>query len=135
MIKSNKFSSLKTALIYGGLVTALSLSTAKPAQSQLLPQVWLTGGVKDEDISYGAGARVANFGVEVGTGEDGATGVDVLAFFGFPILSPYVGAGWYSGDDDFAYSGGVQYQPPGKVFFGAGYHSIRGINGQIGIKF
>lgn len=76
-----------------------------------------------------------DFGVEVGTGEDGSTGVDLLGFQNFAIVSPYIGIGWYSGEDDLAFSGGVQVQPPGSVFFGAGYHTIRGINGQIGIKF
>ncbi|AFZ33986.1 hypothetical protein Sta7437_0375 [Stanieria cyanosphaera PCC 7437] len=107
----------------------------KPAASQLLPQVWGTVGTKDDDISYGAGVRLLNFGVEVGTGEEGATGGDILTFFPLPVVSPYVGLGIYSGDDTVAYSGGVHINPPGNFFFGGGYHSIRGINGKIGFKF
>ncbi|MBC6418286.1 MAG: hypothetical protein GDA44_05595, partial [Prochloron sp. SP5CPC1] len=94
MIKSNNFSSLKTALIYSAVFTTLTLGvTQTPAHSQILPQVWVSGGVKDGDISYGIGARLVDFGVEVGTGEDGSTGVDLLAFQNFGVVSPYLGIG------------------------------------------
>jgi len=36
---------------------------------------------------------------------------------------------------DIAVSGGLQVHPPGNVFVGVGYHSLRGVNGQLGIKF
>lgn len=121
--------------VYVGLVATLAFAPLKPARSQLLPQAWGSLGVKDDDISYSGGIRLLNFGLEVGTGRDGATGGDALAFFDLPFVSPYVGVGVYSGDDTIAFSGGVQVRPPGNLFFGAGYHSIRGINGQIGIKF
>lgn len=132
---SHSFSWLKTTLVSAGLIVAASIASAKPSLGQVLPQVWGTVGVQDEDISYGGGVRLFGWGLEVGTGEEGATGGDVLKFIDFPIVSPYVGIGLYSGDDAVAFSGGVQIRPPGNVFFGAGYHTIRGINGQIGIKF
>lgn len=115
--------------------TALVLSsTLTPASSQILPEVWGTVGTQDDDISYGAGVKWAGFGVEVGTGKEGATGGDVLTFFTFPFVSPYVGLGIYSGDDTIAYSGGVHIYPGSRIFFGGGYHSIRGINGKLGFK-
>jgi hypothetical protein len=120
---------------YVGLLASLVLLPLQPARSQLIPQVWGSVGVKDEDVSYAGGVRLLNFGLEVGTGKEGATGGDALIFLDFPIVSPYVGVGIYSGDDTVAYSGGLQLRPPGNLFFGAGYHSIRGVNGQIGIKF
>jgi hypothetical protein len=132
---SHSFSWLKTTLVSGGLILAASIAPVKPVMSQVLPQVWGTVGVQDEDISYGGGVRLFGWGLEVGTGEEGATGGDVLKFIDFPVVSPYVGIGLYSGDDSVAFSGGVQIRPPGNVFFGAGYHTIRGINGQIGVKF
>jgi hypothetical protein len=80
--------------------------------------------------------RWFNFGAEFGGREDGATGVDVLTFVSFPLLSPYIGVGFYSdAEDDIAISGGLQVRPPGNVFLGVGYHSLRGVNGQLGIKF
>ena len=116
--------------------TALVLSgTLTPAHSQVLPEVWGTVGTKDDDISYGVGTKWAGFGLEVGTGEEGATGGDFLVFFAFPVISPYVGLGLYSGDDTVAYSGGVHLYPANsRFFFGGGYHSIRGINGKLGFK-
>jgi hypothetical protein len=120
--------------------TAIALGTASiclatPASAQLLPQVWGTVGTKDSGVSYGAGARIFDLGAEIGTGPQGATGVDVLKFISLPLVSPYVGLGWYSGKESIAYSGGVQLAPPGNTFYGVGYHSIRGINAQIGFKF
>ncbi|MDJ0535596.1 MAG: hypothetical protein QNJ70_24435 [Xenococcaceae cyanobacterium MO_207.B15] len=116
--------------------TALLLfSTVTPAYSQFLPQVWGTVGTQDDDISYGAGLKWAGFGVEVGTGKEGATGGDVLTFISLPFVSPYVGLGVYSGDDTVAYSGGVHLYPGSRIFIGGGYHSIRGINGKLGFRF
>ncbi|HHP7231311.1 MAG TPA: hypothetical protein ACFCUY_10695, partial [Xenococcaceae cyanobacterium] len=102
---------------------------------QFLPEVWGTIGTQDDDISYGAGIKWAGFGLEVGTGEEGATGGDVLAFLTFPVVSPYVGLGIYSGDDTVAYSGGIHVYPDTRFFIGGGYHSIRGINGKLGFRF
>ena len=118
-----------------GLITTLFLSISKPVSSQIIPQAWASLGGKDGDFTYAGGVRFLSFGLEVGTGTEGATGGDVLAFLDLPFVSPYVGVGVYSGDDTFAYSGGVQLQPPGNFFLGGGYHSLRGLNGQIGIKF
>lgn len=129
----NRWSYLKP--ICSTVMMAVAIASAKPASSQLLPQGWVSVGSADEDISYAVGARLLNYGVEVGTGEDGATGVDALRFITVPFVSPYVGIGFYSGDETVAYSGGVQFRPQGNLFFGAGYHSLRGINGQLGVKF
>ncbi|MHC5613989.1 MAG: hypothetical protein ACYTXA_24090, partial [Nostoc sp.] len=103
--------------------------------AQLIPQPWVSVGGKDGDITYAVGARAFNFGVELGAGPDGATGVDVLKFISLPVISPYVGVGLYSEDKGVAISGGVQVRATDKVFVGAGYNSIRGFNGQLGIRF
>lgn len=86
---------------------------------------------------------------------NGTYGVDVLKFFpSSQSVTLYAGAGayfqnqaevlkngdqLYTRDSDtkvkFAYSGGVEFGKPGNVQFGVGYHSIRGANGQIYIKF
>lgn len=114
-------------------IVALELSQMMPASAQLVPEPWVTVGSKDSNISYGVGVKVFDLGAEIAT-SGGTTGVDVLKFFGFPVVSPYAGLGLY-GDKGVAYSGGVHFTPPGNTFFGLGYHSIRGINGQVGIKF
>jgi hypothetical protein len=62
-------------------------------------------------------------------------GADVLKFLSLPVISPYVGLGWYSEDKGLAVSGGVQVVTSDHVFVGAGYNSVRGVNGQIGVKF
>jgi hypothetical protein len=121
-------------------LTAIALCSSwmivtPPAASQFVPEVWGSIGSKDSDLSYGAGVKWVGFGLEIGTGEDGATGGDFLGFLSLPFVSPYGGIGIYSGDDSVAFSGGIHISPPGHFFFGAGYHSIRGINGQLGIKF
>lgn len=133
----DSFSSLRKVAVYGGLTAVLAFASPKPAHSQVVPQPWVSVGSEDEAISYAAGARFLDFGVEVGGGgeAEGEFGIDVLKFVSVPLVSPYVGLGWYSGDESFAYSAGVQVRPPGNVFVGVGYHSLRGINGQIGVKF
>lgn len=120
-------------LIFTILVT-VNLIEVNPASAQLVPEPWVTVGSKDSNLTYGVGVKVFDLGVEVGTVSKGATGVDALKFFSFPAVSPYVGLGLY-GDRGVAYSGGVQFTPSGNTFFGVGYHSIRGINGQVGFKF
>ncbi|WP_309742731.1 MULTISPECIES: hypothetical protein [unclassified Chamaesiphon] len=114
-------------------IVALESTQMMPASAQLVPEPWVTVGSKNGTVSYGAGVKVFDLGAEIATSE-GTTGVDVLKFFGFPIVSPYAGLGIY-GDKGVAYSGGVHFTPPGNTFYGLGYHSIRGINGQVGIKF
>lgn len=74
-------------------------------------------------------------GVELGTGSDGATGVDVLKFIRVPLVSPYIGLGLYSADKGIAVSGGVQVGATDNVFVGVGYNTVRGINGQVGVRF
>ncbi|MBE9045294.1 hypothetical protein IQ255_12955 [Pleurocapsales cyanobacterium LEGE 10410] len=115
------------------LTAGISTIRISPAQSQILPEVWATVGSVDDLISYGAGVRFAGVGLEVGTGEEGATGGDILTFLSFPIVSPYLGLGYYSGDESVAYSGGV-HVTVGSLVIGGGYHSIRGVNGQLGFK-
>ncbi len=129
---------MKISFIAKTLITSigfLGLFTPSQASAQLIPQPWVSVGGKDGDITYAVGARALNFGVEVGTGPDGATGVDVLKFISLPVVSPYVGVGLYSEDKGVAVSGGVQVGASDNVFVGAGYNSVRGFNGQLGIRF
>jgi hypothetical protein len=125
---------LNRAIATGSFI-AISAAVTLPAQAQLIPQPWVSVGAKDAEISYSVGARWLDFGAELGTGTQGATGVDALKFVSLPVISPYVGLGLYSGKDSVAYSGGVQVNLPDRLVLGVGYHSIRGINGQIGIRF
>lgn len=129
---------MKIAVIAKTLIASLGLLVLfvpNQASAQLVPQPWVSVGGKDGDTTYAIGARALNFGVEVGTGPDGATGVDVLKFLNLPVISPYVGVGLYSEDKGVAVSGGVQVSATDNVFVGAGYNSVRGVNGQLGIKF
>ncbi|WP_242024546.1 hypothetical protein [Trichocoleus sp. FACHB-591] len=107
----------------------------KPAASQLVPRPWVSVGVKDNDPTFSIGAKAIGLGVELGAGPDGATGVDVLKFVNLPVVSPYVGLGLYSEDKGVAYSGGVQVDASDNLFVGAGYNSVRGVNGQVGLRF
>ncbi len=119
-----------------GTATLGIVAFPQQATSQIKPQPWVSVGGEDGDVSYSVGARWVNFGAELGGRADGAVGVDALTFIALPIVSPYVGLGFYTeAEDDIAFSGGVQVRPPGNVFLGVGYHSIRGVNGQFGIKF
>jgi hypothetical protein len=123
--------------ICGSISATLALASliqVTPASAQIIPEPWVTVGTKDSTITYGAGVKFFDFGAEIGTGPKGVTGVDALKFLSFPFVSPYVGLGIY-GDKGVAYSGGVQFYPPGNTFFGVGYHSIRGVSGQVGFKF
>jgi hypothetical protein len=127
-----KFFTLSIAL---ASIAGTSLMTTTSAQAQLLPEPWVSIGTRDSAVTYSAGVKLFDLGAEFGTGPQGATGVDVLKFISVPFVSPYVGLGYYSGKESIAYSGGVKFYPPGNMFYGAGYHSIRGINGQIGVRF
>jgi hypothetical protein len=115
------------------ILTAIGSMQVTPATAQLVPEPWVTVGSKDGTVTYGVGARFFDFGVELGTGPKSVTGVDALKFISLPFVSPYVGLGLYG--STVSYSGGVQITPPGNTFFGVGYNSVRGINGQIGFKF
>jgi hypothetical protein len=129
---------MKKAIIAKILITLLgsvAIFTPSQASAQLIPQPWVSVGAKDGDVTYAVGARALNLGVEVGSGPDGAAGVDVLKFLSLPVISPYVGVGYYSEDKGVAVSGGVQVGATDNVFVGAGYNSIRGFNGQLGIRF
>jgi len=121
-------------LLVGGIF-ATAIVPLQPARSQMLPQGWGSVGVKEGRASYAVGARWIDLGVEVGGTEQGEAGADVLKFVSLPLLSPYAGVGLYSGEEPLAYSAGVQVRPQGNWFMGAGYHSVRGVNGQLGIKF
>jgi hypothetical protein len=122
----------KTLLASLGFVTLFAPSQAS---AQLIPQPWVSVGSNEGDITYAVGARAFGLGVEVGNGPDGATGVDVLKFVNLPVISPYVGLGLYSQDKGVAFSGGVQVGATDNLFVGAGYNSVRGFNGQVGIRF
>ena len=124
----------KRVISTGLLAACVSTIYTLPVSSQVKPQVWATVGSVDDLVSYGAGVRFLGTGIEVGTGEEGATGGDVLTFFPLPVVSPYVGLGFYSGDETIAYSGGVHLGFD-KLVVGAGYHSVRGFNGKLGFKF
>lgn len=129
---------MKTAVIAKTLIASLgflTLFTPSQASAQLIPQPWVSVGSNDGDVTYAVGARAFNLGVELGTGPDGATGVDVLKFLSLPIISPYVGLGYYSEDKGVAVSGGVQVGATDNIFVGAGYNSVRGFNGQLGVRF
>ncbi|MEA5579904.1 hypothetical protein VB620_00945 [Nodularia harveyana UHCC-0300] len=129
---------MKKAVIAKILISSLScLSLFLPSQAdaQLLPQPWVSIGEKDGDVTYAVGVRALDFGVELGQGPDGSTGADILKFISLPVISPYVGVGWYSEDQGVAFSGGVQVGASDNVFIGGGYNSVRGVNGQLGIRF
>ncbi|MBD2664789.1 hypothetical protein [Richelia sinica] len=123
---------VKTIIASLGL---LVLFSSGQASAQIIPQPYVSVGEKDGDVTYAAGARALNLGVEVGVGPDSSTGFDVLKFMNLPVISPYVGLGWYSNEKGVALSGGVQVNATENVFLGAGYNSVRGFNGQLGIKF
>ncbi len=133
---------LKGIVIYAHKFVSTSLLTAcvstiytLPASSQVFsPEVWSTVGSSNNLVSYGAGVRFLGTGIEIGTGEEGATGGDFLKFLTLPLVSPYLGLGYYSGDETIAYSGGV-HLGFNNLVLGAGYHSVRGINGKLGLKF
>lgn len=131
----NRLLTMSQPVIVTGIATAcLATFCATSASSQILPEVWATVGSVDDLVSYGAGIRFAGTALEVGTGEEGATGADFLTFVPLPVVSPYVGVGYYSGDESIAYSGGI-HVGLGKLLVGAGYHSVRGVNGKLGFKF
>ncbi len=125
------------SLISRTLITAVPLVVlaASNANAQLIPEPWVSVGARNNSVTYSVGAKFIGFGAELGTGPKGATGVDVLKFVNFPFVSPYVGVGVYSGDKTVAYSGGVQVGASSNFFLGVGYNSVRGVNGQIGVKF
>ena len=129
---------MKTAIITKTLITSLgllALFTPQSAHGQIIPRPWVSVGANEGDVTYAVGARVLGVGAELGAGPDGSVGVDVLKFISLPIVSPYVGLGYYSEDKGVAFSGGVQVDASKNVFIGAGYNSIRGVNGQLGIRF
>jgi hypothetical protein len=113
----------------------LALFTPSQASAQILPQPWVSVGGKDGDVTYSVGARALDLGAEFGVGPKGSTGVDVLKFVSLPVISPYVGLGYYSQDKGLAVSGGVQIGATDNIFVGAGYNSVRGFNGQFGVRF
>jgi opacity protein-like surface antigen len=129
---------MKIKFIAQTLITSLSLLallTPQQASAQIIPQPWVSVGGKDGETTYAVGAKAFDVGIEVGSGPKGSAGVDVLKFISLPVISPYVGVGYYSEDKGVALSGGVQVGATKNVFVGAGYNSVRGFNGQLGIKF
>lgn len=132
----NRLRVISQQTILTSLVTAcVSTICTFPASSQILPEVWGTVGSVDDLISYGAGVKFAGTGIEIGTGEKGATGGDFLTFISLPVVSPYLGIGYYSGDENIAYSGGIHLNVGRRLVVGGGYHSVRGPNGQLGFRF
>jgi hypothetical protein len=132
----NRFIAMSKPVIMTGIATAcVSTIWAAPASSQILPEVWATVGSIDDLVSYGAGVRFAGTALEVGTGKEGATGADFLTFISLPVVSPYLGIGYYTGDTTVAYSGGIHISAGKFLMIGGGYHSVRGVNGQLGFKF
>jgi hypothetical protein len=128
---------VNTRVIKTSLLASLTLLVGfapNQAKCQVVPQPWISGGVKDSDATFSVGARALGVGVELGFGPDGATGVDVLKFINLPVVSPYVGLGLYSQDKGVALSGGVQVGVFNNVFLGVGYNSVRGVNGQFGLR-
>lgn len=132
---------MKQLLVCATLISTCVSLAAPRATAQLLPQPWVSVGVQDSEPTFSVGVRAIGLGLEVGLSNESAVGLDVLKFINPPFInqiSGYVGLGLYnnpdSGDPDFALSGGVQIFPQGNIFFGAGYHTIRGVNGQIGVK-
>ncbi|MEM7556160.1 MAG: hypothetical protein AAF378_19070 [Cyanobacteria bacterium P01_A01_bin.84] len=136
---------MKKAFIIKSLIASIGLSISSilfaPTQAdaqivnKVLPSPWVSVGSQEGDVTFSVGAKVMNFGVELGKGPDSSVGVDVLQFLNLPVVEPYVGVGYYTDDKGFAYSGGVQVNASKNVFIGAGYNSVRGINGQLGVKF
>ncbi len=123
---------LKAAIVSVGL---LFLCAPQRADAQIVPRPWVSVGSQEGDVTYAVGARALGVGAELGAGPDGSVGVDVLTFLSLPVISPYVGVGYYTEDKGVAVSGGVQVSATDNVFVGVGYNSIRGVNGQLGVKF
>ena len=129
---------METGVINRTLITSLTLLVLfapSQANGQLIPQPWVSVGVENSDATFSVGARALGVGVELGFSPDGASGVDVLKFINLPVISPYVGIGLYSDDEGVALSGGVQVGASDNVFLGVGYNSVRGVNGQLGVRF
>ncbi len=129
---------MKTNILAKTLIASLgllALFTPQSADAQIIPRPWVSVGANEGDVTYAVGARALGLGAEIGAGPDGSVGVDVLKFISLPVVSPYVGLGYYSEDKGVAFSGGVQIDASKNLFIGAGYNSIRGVNGQLGIKF
>ncbi len=133
---------MKNTLLYSTLLGLSTLILApSSAKAQLLPQPWVSVGVQESEPTFSVGVRGLGLGLELGLTDESAVGIDVMKFLSPPLIgeiSGYVGVGLYnnsnSSGQEFAYSAGVQIRPDGNFFFGAGYHNLRGINGQIGFK-
>lgn len=129
---------MKLALVSSIFSSVLILLVPGKAFGQLIPQPWVSVGSSEDEVTFSVGARALNLGVELGRGPDNSTGVDALAFVNIPFVnqvSPYVGLGYYSEDEGVALSGGVQINPTQNLILGAGYNSVRGVNGQVGLRF
>lgn len=119
------------------------------------------GGINESDYSsddiYDYPVPHLNF-TDLGEQKvDSAVGFDVLGFYNpSKQVSLYGGLGLYfqeyrriarsnlsallyteakDTEAEAAFSGGVQFFPSGSLMLGIGYHSIRGLNGQIGMRF
>ncbi|CDN11824.1 hypothetical protein RintRC_3800 [Richelia intracellularis] len=123
---------IKAAIASVGL---LFLSMPQHAEAQIVPIAWFSVGAQEGDVTYAVGARALGLGAGLGVGPDNAVGVDLLKFLRLPVLSLYSGIGYYTRQKGIALSGGVQVSARDNVFVGVGYNSVRGVNGQLGIKF
>ncbi|NEO32901.1 MAG: hypothetical protein F6K36_21245 [Symploca sp. SIO3C6] len=133
-----KISILKKTMPCAIFASVLVMLAQERVTAQLLPQPWVSVGGREGETTFSAGVRAFNLGVEFGWGTDDSTGIDGLVFFNLPFLnqiSPYLGLGFYSEDEGVAVSGGVQLNPGNNLVIGVGYHSIRGLNGQVGFRF
>lgn len=137
---SNRFATFSKLTIYTSLLATCALiAFQKPASSQVSrTAMWGSFGNNLEDssdFSYGIGLKSGYAGLEVGwlDGDSDSIGVDALGFLPLEVVSPYVGLGIYGDGEGVGFSGGVHLNTR-TFLFGVGYHSIRGLNGQIGIQ-
>ena len=139
----NRFATFSKLIICTGLLATVSLALQKPVVGEE-PGVamWGTFGNNLEDDSansYGGGVKTGAAGIEIvyldKDDDDDSIGVDALGFI-LPksVFSPYLGLGIYTQGEGVGVSGGAHINTSSFVF-GVGYHSIRGLNGQIGIQF
>ena len=129
---------MKTTVIVKAVIASVGLFflwAPQRADAQVVPRPWISVGSQEGDVTYAVGAKILGLGAELGAGPDGSVGVDLLKFLNLPVISPYVGVGYYTEDKGVALSGGVQVSATDNVFLGVGYNSIRGVNGQLGVKF
>ncbi len=136
----NRFATFSKLTIYTSLLAVcILMALQKPVFSEEpRTAIWGAFGNNLEDssdFSYGVGIKTGYVGLEGGwlDGDSDSIGVDALGFLPLKVVSPYLGLGVYGDGEGVGYSGGVHIN--NNIFlFGFGYHSIRGLNGQLCIK-